>query len=185
MPSLSGFEEKRIAGVTKSATSGSSGKLVSVEIGWRQNPEYFMSSKDVKTGVAIFNKADDTEVASFMPTPESEPDGSSYYYSWNWNNGDLVYLHLGGEDADDCSASYSFYDIENKMNIDFYDIWEDRFEGLFCFDRSVFPIFSSKHLLKSSSENHSYTYDIDDNGDVTGMTVYAGGEKYHVSIDYY
>ncbi len=79
LPSLSGFEAKKIAGTTKSATSGSSGKQVSVEIGWRQNPEYFMSSKDVKTGVAIFNKADGTEVASFMPTPESGPDGSYSY----------------------------------------------------------------------------------------------------------
>ena len=327
LPSLSGFEAKKIAGATKSANLGSPGKQVSVEIGWRQDPEYFLSSKDVKTGVAIFNKASGTEVASFMPAPESESDGSysykttvrglstdstyyaktfaywdgykkfgkdndidtkvrklisevrmscadgysvtstfkydekgrlsyrhyterepesgawswdasysydngyvrevnpndndcwyrfsngyvvesyngenrltnykyeqdkavradglSYYYSWNWNDGDLVYLHFGGEGADDISVSYTFYDIENKMNIDFYDIWEDRFDGLFCFDRSVFPMFSSQHLLKSSSENHSYTYDIDDNGDVTGMTVYAGGEKYHVSIDYY
>ena len=79
LPSLSGFEAKRIAGATKSATSGLSGKQVSVEIGWRQDPEYFMSSKDVKTGVAIFNKADDKEVASFMPAPESESDGSYSY----------------------------------------------------------------------------------------------------------
>jgi len=78
LPSLSGFEAKRIAGATKSATSGLPGKQVSVEICWRQDPEYFMSSKDVKTG-AIFNKADDTEVASFMPAPESEPDGSYSY----------------------------------------------------------------------------------------------------------
>ena len=79
LPSLSGFEAKRIAGATKSATSGASGKQVSVEIGWRQNPEYFLSSKDVKTGVAIFNKASGTEVASFMPAPESESDGSYSY----------------------------------------------------------------------------------------------------------
>lgn len=46
-------------------------------------------------------------------------------------------------------------------------------------------MFSSRHLLKSSNENHSYTYDIDENGDVTGMTVSAGGDNYYVSIDYY
>ena len=34
-----------------------------------------------------------------------------------------------------------------------------------------------KHLNQFYS-NHGH-------GDVTGMTVYAGGEKYHVSIDYY
>lgn len=71
------------------------------------------------------------------------------------------------------------------MNIDIYDIWEERFDGLFFFDRSVFPMFSSRHLMKSSSENHSYKYDIDENGDVTGMTVSTGGDNYHVSIDYY
>lgn len=79
LPSLSGFEVKRIANATKSVTSESSGDQVSVEIDWRQNPEYFMSSKDIKTGVAIFNKDDDKEVASFMPTPESESDGSYSY----------------------------------------------------------------------------------------------------------
>ena len=79
LPSLSGFEIKRIANATKSATSESSGEQASVEIIWRQNPEYFLSSKDVKTGVAIFNKASGTEVASFMPAPESESDGSYSY----------------------------------------------------------------------------------------------------------
>ena len=327
LPSLSGFEAKKIAGTTKSATSGSSGKQVSVEIGWRQNPEYFMSSKDVKTGVAIFNKADDTEVASFMPAPESEPDGSysykttvpglstdstyyaetfaywdgykkfgkdndidtkvrklisevriscscgrsqtitfkydekgrlsylnyterelesgatsssfhylydndyvrircydldfndcwykyvnglivessngeshltykyehdkavkasssSYSYGWEWNNGDLVSMSFYGEDND--SASYTYYDIENKMNIDFYELWENRFDELYFFDRSVFPMFSSRHLLKSSFDNKSYMYDIDDNGDVIRMTV-GDSERhnYHVSINYY
>lgn len=79
LPSLSGFEAKRIGNATKSVRSASSGKQVSVEIRWRQNPEYFMSSKDVKTGVAIFNKTTNKEVASFMPTPDSEPDGSYSY----------------------------------------------------------------------------------------------------------
>lgn len=328
LPSLSGFEAKRIANATKSATSESSGKQVSVEIGWRQNPDYFLSSKDVKTGVAIFNKADDKEVASFMPTPERETDGaysykttvpglsadSTYYaetfaywdgykkfgedndirfgrklisevrmscadgysvtntfkydekgrlsyrfftdrepesgawssgvhysydngyvrehwdvnpydndcwyrfsdgyvvesfnnedhlvdyrydkgkvirafrspysFNWKWTNGDLVsFDYVGG--AEEISVSYSFYDIENKMNIDFYDFWEERFDGLSFFDRSVFHMFSSQHLIKSSDENHSYTYDIDENGDVTGMTVSAGGDIYHVTIKYY
>lgn len=79
LPSLSGFEAKRIGNTTKSVRPASSGKQVSVEIGWWQNPEYFMSSKDVKTGVAIFNKTTNKEVASFMPTPDSESDGSYSY----------------------------------------------------------------------------------------------------------
>ena len=109
---------------------------------------------------------------------------SPYSFNWKWNNGDLVsFDYTGG--AEEYSASYSFYDIENNMNIDIYDFWEERFDGLFFFDRSVFPMFSSRHLMKSSSENHSYKYDIDENGDVTGMIVSTGGDNYHVSIDYY
>ncbi len=109
---------------------------------------------------------------------------SPYSFNWKWNNGDLVsFDYIGG--AEETSASYSFYDIENNMNIDIYDFWEERFDGLSFFDRSIFPMFSSQHLLKSSNENHSYMYDIDENEDVIGMTVHAGGDVYHVTIDYY
>lgn len=34
--------------------------------------------------------------------------------------------------------AYGYLNIENKMNIDFYDFLEERYDGISFFDREVF-----------------------------------------------
>ena len=70
------------------------------------------------------------------------------------------------------------------MNIDFYDFWEERYDGISFFDREVFSNLTCRSLLKSS-KNFSYSYVFDENGDVKSMSVSMGEVVDSVEISYY
>lgn len=111
--------------------------------------------------------------------------GNDYSYVWNWDGGNMTRFSIIGGYDDDVHVEYEYSNIENRMNIDIYDFWEERYGGISFFDRGVFSILTCRNLLKGSNENHSYSYTFDENGDVKNMSVRAGDEIYSVSIFYY
>ena len=108
--------------------------------------------------------------------------GNDYSYVWNWVGGNMTRFSIIGGYDDDVHVEYEYSNIENRMNIDIYDFWEERYGGISFFDRGVFSILTCRNLLKGSNENHSYSYTFDENGDVKDMSVRAGDEIYSVSI---
>lgn len=110
---------------------------------------------------------------------------NGYSYVWNWDEGNMTRCDVidGGGDGDTHDA-YEYLNIENKMNIDFYDFWEERYDGISFFDREVFSNLTCRSLLKSS-KNFSYSYVFDENGDVKSMSVSMGKVVDSVEISYY
>lgn len=111
--------------------------------------------------------------------------GNGYSYVWNWADDNITKFSINEYGDEDVHVEYEYSNIENRMNIDIYDLWEERYDGISFFDRGVFSILTCRNLLKGSNENHSYSYTFDENGDVKNMSVRAGDEIYSVSIFYY
>lgn len=110
---------------------------------------------------------------------------NAYSFVWNWDEGNMTRCDVidGGGDGDTHDA-YEYLNIENKMNIDFYDFWEERYDGISFFDREVFSNLTCRSLL-NSSKNCSYSYAFDENGDVKSMSVSTGKAVDSVEISYY
>ena len=70
------------------------------------------------------------------------------------------------------------------MNIEFYDIWEERFDLCVFLDSKYFNTFFSRDLLKSSNEGHNYEYELDSYGFPEKMTIETAESKTTVTIHY-
>lgn len=101
---------------------------------------------------------------------------------WSWNNGNLTTFRISAEEV--LEVNYSYYNQRNLMNIEFYDIWEERFDLCVFLDSKYFNTFFSRDLLKSSSEGHNYEYELDSYGFPEKMTIETAESKTTVTIHY-
>ena len=112
------------------------------------------------------------------PISASSPNTTN----WLWHNENLTTYRISSEE--NIKVDYSYYNQTNLMNIDFFDIWERRFDLCLFLDSKNFNTFFSKDLLKGSSEGHSYVYEIDSYGFPEKMIVETTDSKTTVTIHY-
>lgn len=135
------------------------GKFVLNEDGYMESGEEVDEDEDAFTYKCYYDDIRHLEKLDY--TRNGRNEGPVYF---TWNNGNLVKGVYGN--------TYTYWDKENKANIDFSEVYQDIW--VLGYDRSNLGLvgylgIKSKQLMKSG-DDHSFTYEYDSEGYVTKFT---------------